>query len=61
MLRTVALVEVLKVLVAELVSSDQGSDLGVTDVVELAKETSRTQVEETLDCAREGRHDVMCE
>lgn len=53
---TVGLVEVLEVLVAELVGADKGSDLGVTDVVELAHEAGGSQGEETLDGARERGH-----
>lgn len=53
---TVGLLEVLKVLVAELIGADEGSDLGVTDVVELAHEAGGPQGEETLDGARERGH-----
>jgi len=53
---TIGLVQVLKVFVAKLVSANQGSDLGVTNVVELFHETGRSQAEETLDCSWERRH-----
>lgn len=56
---TVGLIEVLEVLVAELVSADEGSDLGVTNVVELAHEAGGSQGEEALDSARERGHGLV--
>ena len=53
--------KVLEVLVAELVGADEGSNLGITNVVELAHEAGGSQGEETLDSARERGHGlVMC-
>lgn len=58
---TIGLLKVLEVLVAELVGADEGSNLGVTNVVELAHEAGGSQGEETLDSARERGHGlVMC-
>jgi len=57
---TIALIEVLIVLVAELVRANQGSDLGITDIVELAHEAGGTEGEESLDRAWERRHCCRC-
>lgn len=51
--------KVLEVLVAELVGADEGSNLGVTNVVELAHEAGGSQGEETLDSARERGHGLV--
>jgi len=54
------LVVVLEILVTKPVGSDQGSGLGVADVVHLLEEVLEADLAKILDGAPDGRHDGGC-